>query len=192
MIVSYIFLLLGNSLPSSSKEALRFQYVHEQQYDTSCGYAATSTLLDTYWGLPISEADLVNKYLPYKLEKQEYTVNLADITTACLDAGLSAKAFKMDIGQLRDALAKGYGPILVHYQKPDKHFALLLGYRDGYLVTADSARGMEALDPSVFAERWSGYVLLTASREKTKQSSTLREAIDSTTRRADLMERLAW
>ncbi|HOX92622.1 MAG TPA: cysteine peptidase family C39 domain-containing protein, partial [Spirochaetales bacterium] len=73
---------------------------------------------------------------------------------------------------------KGYAPIVVHYEKPEKHFALLLGFNNGRAIMIDPARGMESLSKDVFLERYSGLALILASTVKQKDVEAIKEALD--------------
>jgi predicted double-glycine peptidase len=52
----FLFTLLATMM--LSEEDLRFTHVYKQGYDTSCGVAVIASLLNTYWNIPIAEADL--------------------------------------------------------------------------------------------------------------------------------------
>ena len=173
------------------KEDLRFQYVNEQEYDTSCGYSTVSSLLSKYWELNVSEDDIVNKYLPGKIEKNDYKTSLADLSKILTDYSIANKAYKMTYGQFMN-VDKKYFPIIVHYSKPDEHFALVLGIRDNNIITADPARGVEILTEEQFLYRWSNIVLLSTSRERLLNRRRLNKAITVAVTRKNNLERWAW
>jgi len=179
------YLILSVAL---SKEALRFQYTYEQGFDTSCGIAVAATLLNTYWGLNVSERELIEKFISLKIEKKDYSVTLADIAAIVKSYNLASKAYAMNIAQLRDAVKKGFAPIIVHYKKPVKHFVLLLGFDNEWIIVADPARGLEAIAEATFMERYSGNVLLVASNSRKVQLEKLGSAISTASTRADLLE----
>ncbi len=173
------------------KENLRFQYVQEQGFDSSCGYSTVSTLMNIYWGIPVTEEKLIKEYLPAKLEQKDYSVSLADISKVLGDYGLQNKSFKMTFSQLEKAL-KRFSPILVHYEKPEKHFALVLGITNTNVITADPARGVALFSKGRFLKYWSGVVLLTASRKRKEKRAVIESAIEHSKRRERLLERWAW
>lgn len=174
-----------------SKEAMRFQYTYEQGFDTSCGIAVTATLLNTYWGLNVSEKELIEKFITPKIEKKDYSVTMADIAGIVKFYNLASKAYAMNLTQLRDAIKKGFAPIIIHYEKPVKHFVLLLGFDNDWIIIADPARGLEAISEATFMERYSGNVLLVASNSKKVQLEKLGNAINTASTRADLLELVA-
>lgn len=78
-----------------SKESLRFQYTHEQGYDTSCGMSVVATALDRYWGVPTGEVELIEATIGTKLEEGDYTVNLSDMASAFHSQGVAARAYRL-------------------------------------------------------------------------------------------------
>ena len=158
----FMMLLLLNI--TLSKESLRFQYTMEQGYDSSCGMSVVATALDLYWGVPSAESELIASTLGTKLEEGDYTVSLADMAVAFEERGVAARAYKMDWEGLNSLVAKGYSPVVVHYSEPEKHFALLLGFKDGRAIAVDPARGLESLSRKAFEERYSGAAMALASR----------------------------
>ncbi|QEN05268.1 hypothetical protein EW093_11270 [Thiospirochaeta perfilievii] len=168
------------------KEDLKFKYVHEQGYDNSCGASITSSLLDIYWRKKCNEYELLEK-----IKDGKYTVNLNDISEFISEYGLLTKSYEMTLDQLINNSEKYY-PIIVHYDYPNKHFALFLGYRDFRIVTADPARGIEVLSVKQFNDRWSNKVVIVASQTENSDKKTLEKAVNVNLRRIDLLHRRAW
>jgi uncharacterized protein len=171
-----------------SKEALRFAFVCEQGFDTSCGYSAAASLLSLYWGLPLGEKELV-EHNSRNAESGALDVNFADLARLIGDYGFSVKAVRMTWAQLEAALIR-YAPILVHYEHPDRHFALALNARNGWIITLDPALGCELQSRDQFMERWSGAVLLAFSSTFTRNEALVEEALRVEWDRHDLLERL--
>ena len=105
------------------------------------------------------------------------------------DYGFAAKGVRMTWDQLASALGK-YAPVLVHYSRPDRHFALALSVKDGWIITMDPALGCELQSKDQFKERWSGAALIVDSVVATRNEDRLGEAIGVEWDRHDLMERL--
>jgi len=160
-----------------TKESLRFQYTMEQGYDTSCGMSVVATALDRYWGVPTDEVELIESALGAKLEDGDYTVSLADMAVAFESRGVAARAFKLDWEGLAGLIGKGYAPLVVHYAKPEKHFALLLGFKDGRAITVDPARGLESLSREAFEARYSGAAMALASKTLAPDTARLTDAV---------------
>jgi ABC-type bacteriocin/lantibiotic exporter with double-glycine peptidase domain len=139
--------------------------------------SVVATALDRYWGVPTDEVELIETALGEKLEDGDYTVSLADMAGAFEARGVAARAFRLDWDGLVGMAAKGYAPIVVHYDEPEKHFALLLGFKDGRAITVDPARGLESLSREAFEERYSGAAMALASRTIKSDASLVAEAI---------------
>jgi len=187
--ISLLFLLaLDQPVP---KESLRFTYVMEQGLDASCGMASVSSALGLYWGIPVLEAELIADLFVQGIQEDGGTdgrVSLASMAAAFESRGISARAFRLDWRGLEDILARGYAPLVVHYSRPDPHFALLLGVSDGVAVLADPARGLESLDRAGFERRYSGVAMALASRSLHKDTHMLDAALHAATGRRAILE----
>lgn len=116
--------------------------------------SVVATALDRYWGVRTDEVELINDALGEKLKDGDYTVSLADMAVAFEARGVAARAFRLDWEGLESLVEKGYAPVVVHYAKPEKHFALLLGFKEGRAITVDPARGLESLSRESFEKRY--------------------------------------
>jgi len=184
----YLLFLLSLTTP---KESLRFQYVNEQQFDTSCGYSTAASLLSLYWEIDVTERDIVNNHIKEKIDNQDYTTSLADLSEILNEYAIANKAYKMEYSQLA-GLDKKYFPIIVHYDKPEGHFALVIGIEEDSVITADPARGLETLSCEQFLSRWSNIMLLSASAEKEMNKNLANAAISTAVTRKNNLERWAW
>jgi predicted double-glycine peptidase len=177
-----------------SEEELRFTQVYKQGYDTSCGVAVTASLLNTYWHITLAEEelyqDLILNQNPEGGER-EYSVSLFAIAEYLKTQGIQSRAYQMDWETLEDSLAKGYAPILIHYENPDPHFALLLHLEADFGFVADPARGFVVVDKREFLKNYSGNVLLTASREATKDTEAIEQATREGRERLKRLQALA-
>jgi predicted double-glycine peptidase len=187
----FLFTLLATMM--LSEEDLRFTHVYKQGYDTSCGVAVTASLLNTYWNIPIAEADLYQSLILDQTDEDaaSYTVSLLDVSEYLKTQGVQSRSYKMDWETLEDTLAKGYAPVLIHYEKPDPHFALLVHTEAGYAFVADPARGFGVVDRRWFMKNYSGNALLTASREAVKDTEALETVIDEGQERLNRLQTLA-
>lgn len=170
-----------------SKESLRFAYVREQGYDGSCGYSSLASLLAIYWNCPVAEEDLVGQYAGDASPSGGFGVSLASLSRILSDFGFSAKGFRMNWEQLGAALAR-YAPVIVHYSRPDRHFALALEADAEWIILLDPALGCELLSRRQFLERWSGVVLLAHSATARRDEAALAEALRAGRNRRDLLE----
>jgi ABC-type bacteriocin/lantibiotic exporter with double-glycine peptidase domain len=153
--------------------------------------SAVATALDLYWGVPTDETELLESTIGEKLEDGDYTVSLADMAKAFEARGVAARAFRLDWDGLEGLVSKGYAPLVVHYAEPDKHFALLLGFKDGRAVTVDPARGLESLSREAFERRYSGAAMALASRTLEPDVTLVAEAVDTAGNRQARLEESA-
>lgn len=181
-------LLLGDV---ASKESLRFQYTMEQGFDTSCGMSVVATALDRYWGVPTDEVELIESTIGEKLREGDYTVSLADMAAAFEVRGVATRAFKLDWDGLASLIGKGYAPLVVHYDEPEKHFALLLGFNDGRAITVDPARGLESLSRESFEARYSGAAMALASKTLKPEVALVTEAVAKAGKKQSKLEESA-
>ncbi len=160
---------------AKSKEELRFLWSYEQGQDSSCGFSALATLLTAYRGRPVTESELVfldsmrsleedpasgrPSDLPDDRDTPRRGTSLLGLTRTARSLGCQARAFMMDLDQLGSALER-HAPALVHYDRPEGHYALALARRDGFVVVSDPALGTIALGEADFLSLWSGAVLL--------------------------------
>jgi predicted double-glycine peptidase len=187
----FMFLLLTSALVS--EEELRFTSVFKQNYDTSCGISATASLLNTYWGVPISEGDIYQDMAIGRPGEDDvgYIISMFTIMEYLKKHDIASQAYRMDWATLLDTLKKGYAPILVHYEKPLPHFALLLGIENNYALVADPAYGIHLVSFPLFVHNYSGNALLTGSRSVTKNTGYIQEVASYETRRLSALFNLA-
>jgi uncharacterized protein len=171
------------------KESLRFAYVQEQGLDKSCGYSAAASLLSLYWNVGVAEEDLLEKYAREEIESGNFGLSFSDLARIFNDFGFSIKGVMMNWPQLEAALGS-YAPILLHYARPDRHFALALFARDGWIITLDPAMGCELQSRDQFLERWSGAALLVSSSVAKRDVKLIEVATRVELDRHELLERL--
>jgi len=171
-----------NPLPH---EALRFEFVQEPGLDSSCGLACAATLLARYYGIAVTEAELVAGIAE---GKGQYGASMADLSALLAAHGVQAKDFKFTYTELEAACAKGFAPIIVHYDRPELHWALLLWVEKGFVVVSDPARGTELLSAAQFAQRWSGAALLSARPGAGPDPEALAKAIEPQKKRRGTLE----
>lgn len=143
--------------------------------------------MGTYWGVPVDEAELLAG-LPARPRDEAYTVSFFDMAGLLRARGFAASGYRMDYAQLLKAVAR-YAPLVVHYDRPEAHFALVLGADEEGLVVADPATGTSLIDRWSFLDRWSGNVLLARNPGPASPRGVLEAAIGATLGRRSLLER---
>jgi ABC-type bacteriocin/lantibiotic exporter with double-glycine peptidase domain len=188
-----IFVFFALTRMMVSEEELRFAAMYKQGYDTSCGIAVTASLLNHYWNTPVTEPDLYQTMILDRFdgEAAAYTITFYDIMQYMETRQIAARAYKMDWNTLGDSLEKGYAPIIIHYEKPRPHFALLLRLLDNYALAADPAKGFEIVDKTTFEKNYSGNALLTASRDIQKNTGLIEQIASEKIQRLHTLQDLA-
>jgi predicted double-glycine peptidase len=187
----FLFLLLTQTMVS--EESLRFANVYKQGYDTSCGIAATASLLRYYWNIPVEEADLYQTMIldQAATDADTYAISFLDIISQTQQHGLAARAYKMDWDTLSDTLQKGFDPVVINYEKPQPHFALLVHLEKDVAFVTDPAKGFEIVDKPTFEKNYSGNALLTASYSTIKDTDRIRRITEDGTARVEALQKLA-
>jgi uncharacterized protein len=178
-----------------SEEELRFTHTYKQGYDTSCGIAVTATLLNNYWQIPITEAEIYNDMIlsRYNIETEtgNYTVSFLNISDFLMTKGIQTRAYKMNWAELEEMLGKGFVPIIIHYNRPNPHFALLIHIYDNFAFIADPAKGFELVEKERFEKNYSGNALLSASRTANKNVERIEKIKTEETKRLKTLQNVA-
>jgi predicted double-glycine peptidase len=140
-----------------SREDRQFAWSAEQGEDMSCGFSTLATFLSGYWGLEAPESYLIGKY------GGRGTVSVKDLLAVLSGEGFEARAYRMDFGELELALSRA-APLIVHHDRPDGHFSLILDIADDCVVASDPALGTLASYKEDFLRTWSGAVIVARPR----------------------------
>jgi hypothetical protein len=62
-----------------------------------------------------------------------YSISFQTMMNYLNQYGIASRGYKMNWKTLKDTLEKDYAPIIINYDKPTPHFALLLHIGDGYV-----------------------------------------------------------
>ncbi len=152
--------------PVTSYVALRFKQVVKQGYDISCGAAALATLLTYYYGLDVSEKQLIDRAFASASEDERQKINAYGFSMLELKQlgegfGFVAGGFRIDDVQ---KLAKLNVPALTLITiRGYAHFVVLKGLYNGQVYIADPAFGNRSRPLDRFAEEWDGVILLLVS-----------------------------
>jgi hypothetical protein len=124
----------------------------EQPLPESCGQAVASSILTLYCGRETLIEDLFVKH-PGEL-------GLGEIHSIFAAEGLASRALHLEPADLAVTADRGFLPLVLHYEEPSRHFAILIAKSDSTWIVADPARGVEFLDERDFLGRWKGNALL--------------------------------
>jgi predicted double-glycine peptidase len=142
---------------TSLKEA-RFRTTIPQQYDFSCGSAATATLLTYQYGQPVSERDVfVQMYRNGDQRKiRAEGFSLLDMRRYLESRGFVADGFELPLDKL---LEERLPAIVLLNDRGYRHFVVVKGLRDGRVLLGDPARGTRAMSRRRFEALWDNRVL---------------------------------
>ncbi len=169
-------------------EKLRFSFVHEQGEDESCGLSVVSSILNLYLNLSVTETDLLNQ-LAAELQTTR-RVTMAQMMQIFQMYSYQTKAYKIDMDNLIKAV-QYYAPVIVHYDKPELHFAFILQANQDYVIVADPVLGLEMQTTKDFQKKWSNTALLVKIPEQMLNKSLLEKAIANTIQKYTVLERIA-
>ncbi|KGM54105.1 peptidase C39 [Lysobacter arseniciresistens ZS79] len=142
---------------TSLKEA-RYATTVPQQYDFSCGSAATATLLTYQYGHPVSEQDVfVRMYRDGDRARiRAEGFSLLDMRRYLESLGFVADGFELPLDKLEE---EGLPAIVLLNDRGYRHFVVVKGVRDGRVLLGDPARGTRAMSRERFEALWDNGVL---------------------------------
>jgi uncharacterized protein len=178
------FLFLLSIVP---KDELQYSQGFKQLEETSCGYSVVSSLLFYYYNIDITETELLSNYFSQKTAVGDYTLSFLEIRTILTDYGIESRAYKMTFEELEKHISR-FAPIIIHYDRPENHFSLLLKKKDGFIITSDPAQGLRLSSIRDFKKMWSGNVILTASKTKTNTNNIIDTVTEKAHRRITLLD----
>ncbi len=142
---------------TSLKEA-RFKTTVPQQYDFSCGSAATATLLTYQYGVAVNEAQVFMRMYTVgdqaKIRKEGFS--LLDMRRYLQSKGFEADGFELPLDKLAE---EGMPAIVLLNDRGYRHFVVVKGLRNGRVLIGDPARGTRAMPRSRFEALWDNRVL---------------------------------
>lgn len=142
---------------TSLKEA-RFRTTVPQQYDFSCGSAATATLLTYQYNYPVSEQDVfMRMYVHGDQERiRRDGFSLLDMRRYLQSLGFEADGFELPLEKLQQ---EGVPAIVLLNDRGYRHFVVVKGLKNGRVLLGDPARGTRAMPRSRFEALWDNRVL---------------------------------
>lgn len=131
---------------TSSWIDIRDSRIVKQSLDYSCGAASLATVLNEFYGLNITEADVFNR-----LENQE-VLSFADLAKVSEDFGFKAGGLRVDFEKLLELQIPAIA--YLDYRGRD-HFTVITGIsEDGIVSVADPSWGNRRFRRSQFEEMW--------------------------------------
>jgi predicted double-glycine peptidase len=142
---------------TSLKEA-RFKTTVPQQFDFSCGSAATATLLTYQYGHPVTEAEVFEKMFAggdqARIRSEGFS--LLDMRRYLASQGYSADGFDLPLEKL---IEEGLPAIVLLNDRGYRHFVVVKGIKGSRVLLGDPARGTRAMSRTQFERLWDNRVL---------------------------------
>ena len=153
---------LGGGAASMNVESFqerRFRVTVGQEHDFSCGSAALATLLTYNYKTPVSEHDVFQSMFENGDKKviAESGFSLLDIKNYLTRHGLRSEGFRAPLSKLAEVRLPA---IVLLNLRGYRHFVVLEGIHDGWVLLSDPANGMRTEQVGVFEEEWSGVFFL--------------------------------
>ena len=149
---------------------LKFKNVVRQRFDLSCGSAALATLLRYFYGLKVTEKQLIDEMVRHgdKTKISKLGFSMLELKKYGDRHGFVVRGFrvksvesllKLKIPVITLITTRGYG-----------HFVVLKGAKDGRVYVADPAFGNRAKSFDEFRKEWSKVILVFVSRTHTARN----------------------
>lgn len=138
---------------------LRYANLVRQRFDFSCGSAALGTLLTYFYGIELTEVELIQRMLegadPEEVVRNGFS--MLDMKRFVeRDLGLRARGFRVQA----DALYRLQIPVLALIDtRGYKHFVVVKGASDGRVFVADPALGHRVMPIREFEQGWNNILL---------------------------------
>lgn len=148
----------GYAMKVTSLKEARFKTTVRQQYDFSCGSAATATLLTYQYGHRVSEAEVFARMYDKgdKAKIRAEGFSLLDMRRYLQSQGFVADGFELPLDKL---IEEGLPAIVLLNDSGYRHFVVIKGMRGGRVLIGDPARGTRAMSRRRFEQLWDNRVL---------------------------------
>ena len=147
------------SVPVESFQEQKYENTIAQEHDFSCGSAALATMLTYNYKVTVTE-DQVFQSMFNKGDKQVIRnsgFSLLDMKEYLDRRGIQSAGFRAPLAKLEEVRLPA---IVLINVRGYKHFVVLEGIRDGWVLLSDPANGSRTEQVGVFEEQWSGVFFL--------------------------------
>lgn len=139
-------LTVSGEIAMQSWKSLRDARVVKQDLDYSCGAASLATLLNEFYGLSLTEQQILKD-----MNKQEMLANFEDMARVVNRYGFKAGGVALSYEQL----AKLTVPVVVYLQhRGQDHFSVLRGISATHVQLADPSWGNRIFSKPQFLAMW--------------------------------------
>lgn len=153
------------SVRVTSLKAARYRTTVPQQYDFSCGSAATATLLTYQYGRPVGEAEVFARMYASGDQARIRTLgfSMLDMRRFLRAHGYLADGYQMPLEALE---REGLPAIVLLNDRGYRHFVVVKGMRGGRVLLGDPARGTRAMPRARFESLWENGVLFVIRNQR--------------------------
>ena len=138
-------LAYGKTTVKSWKTQRDFGIV-KQDLDFSCGAASLATLLNGFYGLELTEEEILDK-----MDKTRERASFDDMRRVLPQYGFEAKGYALSY----EKLAQLKMPVVVYLKyRKDNHFSVLRGINGNTVLLADPSLGQVSLSRAQFEKAW--------------------------------------
>lgn len=135
----------GLSLVNSWK-SMRDERIVKQDLDHSCGAASLATILGEYYGLSVTEREILEA-----MDKKDMRASFDDMASVLLKYGFRGIGYAVSFEQLTSLKI----PVVVYTKhRKDDHFSVLRGISNDTVWLADPSLGNRTYSRHQFIEMW--------------------------------------
>ncbi|NLW04307.1 MAG: C39 family peptidase [Pseudomonadaceae bacterium] len=137
---------LRGSIPINSWKTMRDTEIVKQDLDYSCGAASLATVLNEYYGLSVTEEEILKI-----MDKEDMRASFDDMANALKELGFRGVGYAASFEQL----TKLKIPVIVYTKHHrDDHFSVLRGINSDTVWLADPSQGNRTYSRYQFLEMW--------------------------------------
>lgn len=154
--------------PVKTYKELRYEHVKKQNTLSSCGPSSLATLFSEFYGINVSEdeiIELIKPYLDEEIEKlkegevPEGGVSMLDLKRVSKEIGIPARGYEIPREKLLGIMRKIKSPLLIYLEEPEDHFVLSIAGVQGRVLLADPTLGTRPMGLESLFDKWKGLVL---------------------------------
>lgn len=140
----------------------KFDTVVRQQFDFSCGSAALATLLTHHYDRNVSETEAFEAMWEVGDQDRirELGFSLLEMKRYLEETGLKADGFRLTLERIQEIGVPGIALIDV---RGYKHFVVIKGVTDRYVLIGDPSAGVISKPRKRFEKQWDGTILFIRS-----------------------------
>ncbi len=139
---------VGTSASCTSYREMRYEDIIGQTTEYSCGPAAVATLLSCFYGLDVSESDVLQRAEEYDAaagRERGSGITALALKRALVDWGIATRGLFVSLDALRVHFEERGLPMIVHLTRPQKHYVVAIGITAGHVILADPSWGRRLL-----------------------------------------------